>query len=225
MKIGTSGWSYLPKKFVSPGESRLTAYAKIFPVAEVNSTFYALPKTSTARAWRKEVDSVNKEFEFTVKVPKLITHISYFSDFKTWEKIKAIGEALRAKILIFQTPPTFKDTEENINRVKNFFSSINADFKFAIECRGWKKETIEKIFPEIGLIQIVDPFTEKPIEQEINYYKLQGMGAIAHRYRFKDNDLQKLKEMVKEGDYVIFNNVFMYDDAMKFMELMGNDLP
>ena len=38
------------------------AYARLFPVAEVNSTFYALPKTSTARAWRKSVDEVRKSF-------------------------------------------------------------------------------------------------------------------------------------------------------------------
>ncbi len=219
VRIGTSGWSYLPKKLVSPGESRLTAYARIFNVAEVNSTFYQMPKTSTARAWRKEADAVNRDFEFTVKVPKLITHVSGFTDLATWEKIKAIGEALGAKIMVFQTPPNFKDTPENVERVRKFFSQAEG-FMFAVEPRGWSRETVEEVFPELGLIHIVDPFKEKPIKQKVNYYRLHGRGKIMYRYRFKDEDLAFLKKTIKKRDYLLFNNIFMYDDAMKMMELV-----
>ena len=220
MKIGCAGWGYLPKKFVKPGESRLVAYARLFPVAEVNSTFYALPKTSTARAWRRSVDEVNKDFEFTVKVSKLITHVSHFTDFETWEKMKAIAKELRASFLLFQTPKTFKDTPENIEKFRNFFESIGKDFRYAAELRGWSRESIEKVLPELGIVHVVDPFKEKPIEQEVNYYRLHGLGSIMYRYRFKDEDLEKLKGIVKSGDYVIFNNIFMYDDAMRFMEMV-----
>ncbi len=219
MRIGTCGWSYLPKKYVSPGESRLVAYAKIFNVAEINSTFYRLPKTSTARAWRKEVDEVNPDFEFTVKVPKLITHVSNFSDTKTWEKIKAIGEALDAKVMVFQTPKSFGETQDNIKRMKEFFKTAKG-FKFALEPRGWSRETIEKLFPKLGLIHIVDPFKENPVKQKFNYYRLHGRGNIMYRYRFKDEDLQFLKKRLVRGDYLLFNNIFMYDDAMRMMELV-----
>jgi len=219
VRIGTCGWSYLPKKYVSPGESRLVAYAKIFNVAEINSTFYRLPKTSTARAWRKEVDEVNPDFEFTVKVPKLITHVSNFSDTKTWEKIKAIGEALDAKVMVFQTPKSFGETQDNIKRMKEFFKTAKG-FKFALEPRGWSRETIEKLFPKLGLIHIVDPFKENPVKQKFNYYRLHGRGNIMYRYRFKDEDLQFLKKRLVRGDYLLFNNIFMYDDAMRMMELV-----
>ena len=219
MPIGTCGWSYLPKKFVEPGESRLRAYAKIFNVAEINSTFYQLPKTSTARAWRKEVDSVNDKFEFTVKVPKLITHISGFSDTKTWEKICDIGEALHAKIMVFQTPTSFKDNKQNLAKVKKFFKQAKG-FKFVMEPREWKLETIEKVFPEIGLIHVTDPFKDAHIKQKFNYYRMHGKGKIMYRYRFKDDDLAFLKKNMSSKDYIFFNNIFMYDDAMRMMELM-----
>jgi uncharacterized protein YecE (DUF72 family) len=219
MSIGTCGWSYLPKKYVQPGESRLVAYAKIFSIAEITSTFYRLPKTSTARAWRKEVDEVNPKFEFTVKVPKLITHVSNFSDMKIWEKIKDIGEALNAKVMVFQTPKSFKDSAANLKRLGEFFK-VAGGFKFAMEPRGWKRDTIENLFPKLGLIHIVDPFKEKPIKQKFNYYRLHGKGNIMYRYRFKDEDLQFLKKKLNRGDYLLFNNIFMYDDAMRMMELV-----
>jgi uncharacterized protein YecE (DUF72 family) len=219
MQIGTCGWSYLPKKYVEPGQSRLVAYSKIFDVAEITSTFNRMPKTSTARAWRKDVDEVNPKFEFTVKVPKLITHVSNFSDLATWEKIKDIGEALKAKVMVFQTPPNFKDTEENIKRVRDFFQSVEG-FTYAMEARGWKRDTIEKVFPELGLVHVVDPFGGKAIKQKFDYYRLHGKGEIMYRYRFKDEDLQFLKKRMGKKDYLLFNNIFMYDDAMRMLELV-----
>jgi len=219
VKIGTCGWSYLPKKYVKPGESRLVAYAKIFSSAEITSTFYRLPKTSTARAWRKEVDEVNPNFEFTVKAPKLITHVSNFSDEKIWAKISDIGQALDAKVMVFQTPQSFKETPTNLNRLRNFFKSAKG-FKFALEPRGWSRETIETLFPKLGLVHIVDQFKEAPIKQKFNYYRLHGKGNIMYRYRFKDEDLEFLKKKLKRDDYLLFNNIFMYDDAMRMMELV-----
>lgn len=219
MQIGTCGWSYLPKKYVNPGQSRLVAYAKIFSIAEITSTFYRLPKTSTARAWRKEVNEVNPDFEFTVKVPKLITHVSNFSDKQTWQKIKDIGEALDAKVMVFQTPKSFKDTAANLKRLRGFFKFAKG-FKFALEPRGWSRETIEKVLSELDLVHIVDPFSEKPLKQKFNYYRLHGKGNIMYRYRFKDDDLQFLKKKMKKDDYLLFNNIFMYDDAMRMMELV-----
>jgi len=219
VNIGTCGWSYLPKKFVSPGQSRLVAYAKVFDTVEITSTFYQLPKTSTARAWRKDVDKVNTKFEFTVKVPKLISHVSNFTDLDTWEKIKDIGEALNAKVMVFQTPKSFKETPENIKKMKNFFGSISG-FEFTLEARGWSQKTIDKVFPKIGLIQIVDPFSKDPLKQKFNYYRLHGKGEIMYRYRFKDEDLAFLKSKMKKGYYLMFNNIFMYDDSMRMKELV-----
>lgn len=219
MQIGTCGWSYLPKKYVNPGESRLAAYAKIFDMVEITSTFYQMPKTSTARAWRKEVDALNPDFEFSVKIPKLITHVSNFSDEGTWEKIRDIAEALRAKVLVFQTPKTFKETKENLKRLEDFFNKVEG-FSFALEPRGWSKETIETIFPKHNITHIVDPFSETPIKQKFNYYRLHGRGNIMYRYRFKDDDLEFLKKKIKKKDYLLFNNIFMYDDAMRMIDLV-----
>ncbi len=224
IKCGCCGWTYLPKKFVKPGQSRLSAYAKIFNLVEVDSTFNNLPKASTAKAWRKEVDKVNPEFEFTVKAPKTLTHISKFKDLNSWEKIKAIALGLKAKIIFLQTPESFKSTEENIKALKDFISITENQFTFVMEARGWERSAIEKVFPELGIIQVVDPLKERPIEQEWNYYRLQGYGSNAYRYRFSDEELEKLTKIVKPGDYVLFNNVFMYEDCLRFRKLLGEEI-
>ncbi|MBR9679430.1 MAG: DUF72 domain-containing protein [Candidatus Altiarchaeota archaeon] len=219
-KAGCSGWAYLPKKYVKPGESRLQSYARIFKLAEVNSTFYQLPKTSTAKGWRKEVDEINPEFEFTVKVPKLVTHVSHFTDMKTWEKIKDIANALRANIMLIRTPKTFEANTKNIKKLGDFFKAVGSEFQFVIESDGWGKETLEKHLPNLGLIHAVDIFKETPIKQKFNYFRLQGIGDSMYRYRFKDEDLEKVQKIVSKKDYVLFNNIFMYDDCMRFLELM-----
>ena len=224
-KVGCSGWAYLPKKYVAPGESRLQSYARLFDLAEVNSTFYQLPKTSTARGWRKEVDEINPKFEFTVKVPKLVTHVSHFTDFKTWEKISDIARALRAKLMLIRTPKTFAGTKENIEKLQKFLEEVGNEFQFVMEPEGWDRETIQKVLPELSIIHAVDLFMEKPIKQKINYYRLHGIGATMYRYRFKDEDLEKAKKIVKRSDYVLFNNIFMYDDGLRFREVMGSAVP
>lgn len=220
MKIGCCGWNYLPKKFVEPGQSRLAAYAKIFSLAEVTSTFAQLPKTSTGRAWRKEVDAVNPKFEFTFKLPKLITHVSHFSDLETWDKVREIANALDAKIMVGRTSRNFTEKEENIKRLKDFVENMEKGFQLVLEAPRWKDETIEKVFTDLGIIQITNPFVKKPIKQNFNYYHMNGRGKKMYRYRFKEDDFKELKDMVDKKDYVLFNNIFLYEDSMRFMEVV-----
>ncbi|HDR53787.1 MAG TPA: DUF72 domain-containing protein [archaeon] len=217
--IGCCGWSYLPKKFVEPGESRLTAYAKIFSLVEVTSTFAQLPKTSTGRAWRKEVNEVNPKFEFTIRLPKLITHVSHFSDKGTWEKIRGIADALDAKIMVARAPRNFADNPENLRRVQEFVEGMGKKYKLAMEVPEWPRATVEKFFSKLGIIHLVNPFEGKPIKQAQNYYHLNGRGPSMYRYRFKAPDMEELKAMTKKKDYVLFNNIFLYEDSMRFMEV------
>ncbi len=165
------------------------------------------------------MDEVNPKFEFAVKLPKLITHVSHFTDLGTWEKIKSIGEALDAKIMVARIPRNFTDKAVNIKKIEDFMGSVGRKFKIGLEAPEWKRETIEKVFSELDIIHIVNPFEEKPIKQKTNYYHLNGIGATMYRYRFKDADLERLKGMVKKKDYVLFNNIFLYEDSMRFMEL------
>jgi len=64
--IGAGGWDYLASR-----SDRLRAYARLFDFAEVNSTFYHLPRLSTVRSWRRRAPP---GFTFAVKCNRRATH-------------------------------------------------------------------------------------------------------------------------------------------------------
>jgi uncharacterized protein YecE (DUF72 family) len=81
--VGCCGWGYLREEDFSAQilrkfRSKLQAYVQLFRSVEVNSTFYRIPKLETAEKWRSEADEMNKQFEFSVKASKIITHIDRF---------------------------------------------------------------------------------------------------------------------------------------------------
>lgn len=80
--IGTSGWHYAHWKgpFYPEGMSnnRLIAYyAERFDTAEINNTFYQLPKEKTLADWR---EAVPPDFVFPVKASQYITHRKKLTD-------------------------------------------------------------------------------------------------------------------------------------------------
>lgn len=74
--IGTCNWidhdgfypPELPKS--SKGKERLTYYAQHFPIVEVDSTFYGIPKPEVAAGW---VARTQDDFIFNVKAYRTLT--------------------------------------------------------------------------------------------------------------------------------------------------------
>ena len=220
MNVGTCGWSYYPER-----GDKLLNYASVFNVVEVNSTFYRLPRLSTAERWLKKSRSVNEDFEFTVKVFQGITHRDKFSSHKSlayFEEVKKIAKALEAKWLIFQTPKSFKPTDENIKKLSRFFNAIDReDFKIGFEVRWvdeWKKEIVKPLFKELDIVHVVDPLRQNSFYGKPHYYRLHGFGKpMMYNYTFSDEELRRVCTKVKKGDYVMFNNYTMYEDAKRFI--------
>ena len=238
IKVGCCGWNYLNAKeyfgenWKGKFKSKLQAYARLFNLVEINSTFYRTPKLTTAQKWREEVDSVNPNFEFTVKCSQIITHQDKFSSkasLLAFNQMKQIAKALRAKILLFQTPTSFKPTRENLDGVKNFFKNIDReDFVLVWEVRWqktWRKKIVEDLFSELGINQCVDLFRQDCFfAKDIFYYRLHGLGKPSmYRYKFSDEELKKLVKKVKrlkKDSYILFNNMEMYRDALRFTKIL-----
>ena len=73
--VGTSSWSdpgfvehWYPKGL--PAKDRLGFYAERFDAVELNSTFYAIPATSTVEGWAK---GTRDGFRFDVKLHRLLS--------------------------------------------------------------------------------------------------------------------------------------------------------
>ncbi|NPA75816.1 MAG: DUF72 domain-containing protein [Euryarchaeota archaeon] len=229
-RVGTCGFPVARKKYYSE-----------FSVVEVQKTFYSPMSPKLAEKWRNEAP---EHFEFAVKAPQCITHkpksptyrryrgtIGDFGSFKTnkdvlncWEQFAEVARTLKARIVVFQSPPSFEESAENVKHILDFFSVIERDFIYAWEPRGrWRDVTIIKICSDAELIHVVDPFLRKRVYGEFGYYRLHGMGK--YRYSYSTEELQKLKNMVEKDDYVMFNNTDMWNNALMFRELLEEAPP
>jgi uncharacterized protein YecE (DUF72 family) len=148
--------------------------------------------------------------------------------------MKEICKALKARILLFQSPSSFKPSEENIKRMEEFFNKIKREkLILTWEPRGeWQKkpELIKKICKKFDLIECVDPFRNEPVyfgKEKIAYFRLHGFGLISmYNYNFSKHELEELKEKVKtlekkvEEVWVMFNNTMMYKNALEFSNIL-----
>jgi len=238
--IGCCGWSYLrPKEFqtvlTKSYSSVLQAYAQLYGVVEVNSTFYRIPKLSTAQKWRQEASAINRSFQFTVKAYQGITHIDRFGKKSRvqFESVKEVAAALNASVVLFQSPASFHPTGVNMKRMKAFFSDVErGGFILAWESRGkWldNPHALAEVCEECDLIHCVDPFRNQALsfsKSNIAYCRLHGFGKPSmYRYNFSEGELRDLRSLVqsmsqaRRAIYVFFNNEFCYQNAISFSKL------
>ncbi len=239
--IGCCGWGYLREKnfqdqIKGKYRSKLQAYAHLYGCVEVNSTFYRIPKLSTAEKWRQEAGEVNGQFEFTVKVSQIITHQARFSraSVVTYKQVRDVCLALGARVLLFQSPASFHATKSNIDNMTKFFGSIDrSGFVCVWEPRGkWLDDPplIERVCQECDLVHCVDPLRDQPLHfgsKKIAYFRLHGFGRPSmYRYEFSKDELQQVSQHCRETRntakeiYVFFNNVFCYEDALEFTKIV-----
>lgn len=241
IKIGCCGYSYLyPGNFIKDWKkkykSKLQAYVSLFDSVEINTTFYRIPKFSTAEKWRREADEINKKFEFTVKASGIITHTDKFGGRSFWafEQMKEICKRLKARILLLQSPVSFAPTDKNIEKMKKFFKKIKrGKLILTWEPRGkwWKNEDlIKEVCKKFNLINCVDLFRNKPQyfgKNKIAYFRLHGFGKPSmYSYNFSDKELKELKNKIKKlkvkNVYVMFNNSWCYENGLKFKKLSSS---
>ncbi len=243
--IGCCGWGffrpklYFGKEWKSRFKSTLQAYASLFDLVEVNSTFYKLPKAKTAERWKEEAREANEDFSFTVKCSRVVTHEDRFATKQSKEAFEAtvkIAKALDSNLLLLQTPASFKCESKSVKNLRSFLRWVRRRFKnliIAWEPRGksWveNESVVLSICKEFDLIHCVDPFRDEPLyfsKKKIAYLRLHGMGKPSmYNYKFTKNDMKKLgnfllslkKEKVKLA-YVLFNNIYMYEDALSFKQ-------
>lgn len=151
-------------------------------------------------------------------------------NFECWVNIVKICKALNARVCIIQLPPSFVCNEENAKNIIEFFKNVERPFAIAIEVRhrSWydHKEILKQCLKKIEAIHIVDLLTKKPLlKGEIGYYRLHGLSErFDYRYQYRDEDLLKLLEEIKmigcQESFVMFNNLSMREDAMRFKGLV-----
>lgn len=155
-------------------------------------------------------------------------------NFDAWNKVIEAAEILEAQIIIVQTPPSFGYTEETLNNAIEFFRKVSENrFIIVWEPRGnwlYHKDKIAHVVNETKIVHCVDPFIIEPVNLvKIGYFRLHGKNHRwpNYKYRYTEEDLMKLLIKIMHirekysisTFYVLFNNIYMYEDSLRFKEL------
>jgi uncharacterized protein YecE (DUF72 family) len=150
---------------------------------------------------------------------------------EAWETINTVCKILKAKICLFQCPASFKPSEENIKNMKDFFSTIKrGDLLFVWEPRGknWTASLVKSLCEKLDITHAVDPFASNPtyLAQDTAYLRLHGSppGRKMYQYTYSDDDFHRLRDILQAINakqcYLLFNNISMKDDALRFQKLL-----
>ncbi|MDO8490831.1 MAG: DUF72 domain-containing protein [Dehalococcoidia bacterium] len=219
------------------------AYFSRFKLVEIQQTFYQPPSVETARRWRREAPP---DFEFTVKAWQLITHPAQSPSYartrvdispqeaeqygffrptpqvkEAWQRTREIAKALRARVVVFQSPAQFGEAQANIDNLRGFFKGLEREFIMVWEPRGgWQQATVRRLCRELDLVHCADPFSGEQLWGKPAYFRLHGHPH--YRRHYSDEELRWLKDLIGERRaYVLFNNITMYEDALKFGQLLA----
>lgn len=235
IQVGTCGF----------GRVKRPEYVELFPVVEIQHTFYHPPEIKTLEKWRRELPD---DFECTLKAWQMITHEASSPTYKrlkrplTDKETDEVGffkptdsirealnvtlecaKALRANTILFQCPAKFQPLPENILNLKQFFNSFDrTGLNCAWEPRGkmWEPELIKDLCEELDLWDCVNPFQRPTTTPDRCYFRLHGQPRW--RYTYEDEELYELATLLPRDrlSYVFFNNITMKADAMRFQKVL-----
>jgi uncharacterized protein YecE (DUF72 family) len=228
--LGTSGWDY-PEwvgKVYPPGgaSDKLRYYAGLFPVVEVNSTFYRLPAPSVAASWVRRTPS---RFRFAAKFPQSITHqlrlVATDQELGRFLAVlRPLREAGRFVAALLQLPPSLPFEP---GTVRAFYASLPRDLPVAVEFRerSWLAPESYALLREFGLAHVIVDGPHLPISLETTapfaYVRWHGHGdPLWYDYTYSAQELADWAPRVrtlaeKVGTvYGFFNNHFRGDAAV-----------
>ena len=117
---------------------------------------------------------------------------------EAWQRTKEIAQTVRARIILFQCPASFVASGE------------------------WSQEAIISLCQELNLIHCTNPLEMMPLYGAINYLRLHGSPGYRHRYT--DEELEQLRQIIGDKEsYILFNNITMYDDGLRFIKLLQGE--
>jgi uncharacterized protein YecE (DUF72 family) len=217
--IGCSGFHYkhwrgdfYPKDL--PVKKWFEYYCQHFNTLELNVSFYRFPTPEMLSGWYEKSP---RDFLFSVKVPRSITHFKKLNNAERMIKdfYEVIQSGLKEKLgcVLFQFPPNFSCSDQHIDRI---IENLDSGFKNVVEFRHkswWDKAAIEHLGSnKIAFCGMSHPdFPEEVIDNAPHlYYRMHGGSQLYssdYDHQTLDRFLAKLKglDKVKQA-YVYFNN-------------------
>ncbi len=236
LHIGTSGWSYAKDwtdTFYTTGGSMLNYYLSYFKTAEINSTFYALPKPN----FIKHISTLDESVFFTAKIPKKVTHDSRLN--LSGEGGESLSEFIRLlepiknriPVLLIQLPPW---EISKMGDLETFLSSLDPSYRYAIEFRdqSWLTEEVWNLLEHYRVANVIVDEPKLPIDLRVttdfSYIRWHGHGQNPwFNYRFSLEELEawvprleKITDRV-ETTYGYFNNHFAGNAPLNALQMLS----
>jgi uncharacterized protein YecE (DUF72 family) len=245
-RVGTSGYSFddWRGRFYpdSVGKGKmLDYYVRHFSTVEINSTYYGIPRPSVME---KIARKAPPGFDFTVKVPQVMTHgrQDFEKDLNAFEQaMLPLSERGLLSGLLAQFPYSFKYSQDSLDYVCVCADALRPHRLF-VEFRhdSWVNRTMyERLRAhEIGYVAVDEPSLPHLLNPDcfattdVGYVRLHGRnaeqwwhgGALRYDYRYSATELadwkvkiDKLRRKVSTV-YVFFNNCHLGQAASNATE-------
>ena len=233
--IGCSGYYYpqwkgtfYPSK-LSPSKW-LEHYSAVFNTVEFNGSFYRVPKLADMK---KQYENTPPGFKFSVKVNRHITHIlrlkNTAEEIRQFRELVEEGFADKLHKLLFQMPPSFQYSEENLEQI---VTNIPKGSQNVIELRDhswWNNGQVEKVFKEMGYIfcNVDYPGLQDKFISTSNefYLRLHGTPDL-FKSAYTNEQLEQFYRQIPPNDSctIYFNNTYYnagHENALKMMRIAG----
>jgi len=214
ISVGTSGYTYSWNK---GGSNKFKWYIEQgFNSVEINGSFYRFPASSWVTKWKS---SLPKDFVFSIKVHRAITHYSKLGakSIQLWDRFQKTLSLMEKNISywLLQMPSNFRFTLENIHKIKDFERNTRLGNSAVMEFRDaswWRKKAIEELeaigvsFCSVDAPQL--PKTLVTINKTI-YLRLHG-STEWYNYMYSEDELHKILMRIKrrkaEKNAIFLNN-------------------
>lgn len=222
----------LQDRFSADG-SHLTRYAAIFNGTEINSSFHRKHRTSTYLRW---ATSVPDHFRFSVKIPKLITHV---------KRLMGSDDALHAFLddvatldghlacLLIQLPPSLAFIQTD---VETFLQALRKCYAAAVALEprheSWFSPETTKILKQYRIARVAADPARVPQAAEpggwngLAYWRLHGSPRV-YRSSYANADLTTLAVKIQLAErsartvWCIFDNTASGAAATDALTLQG----
>ena len=227
--IGCSGWSYddwvgkfYPADLAKKKGEWLSYYSKFFSTVEINSTFYRVPNEFMVRSW---IDRGRQKqgFEFSVKLPQMVTHDSILKDnaekaveqASSFENIcvKPLAEAgLLGGVLIQLTPYFKNEGKASLAKLRALFQMLRTDnYDYAVEFRhrSWLNERGNELRADV--IEVLQEFKVANVILDGPGFPITRSLTARHAYvRFHGRNYDIWYKDEPEDDYRLNRYDYLY---------------
>lgn len=245
--FGTSGWSY--KEWVGPfyekEKNMFSHYARFFDTAEINSTFYKYPSAATIYGLDRNSP---RDFVFSAKLPKLLTHEKRLDPDQKVEndllRFLELFNPLKARgklgCILIQLPPRFI-YEHDHDDFEAFLELLPQDYEFAAEFRhhSWLRDETWKMLERRNVAYCIVDEPLLPPEVHVTagfaYFRWHGRGTRPwYDYCYSQNELGEWLPRIEEAKgktgklYGYFNNHYhgyAVENCLEILEMLGAARP